>query len=317
MKKIMVVLSIVLSVGVLSACSGTEDNREVRVVTTLFPQYDMVRSLAGDKVDLSLTLPPGVSAHTYEPTPSTVIDLLNADLLIYSSDMLEPWVEDFLAANDVGDLRVMNLSEFVILLEEDHGDEEEEEEDDHDHGDADPHYWADPLNAKLMLNAIALELERLLEDDVDFIRENKEVYLEELDHLHEEFLHLKEERAIDILMHGGHNAIGYFIERYDIEYVNPYEGFSTDAEPTPARIANMIDVMNEFNIGYLFSETLLSQTVANTIVEQTGAEILYIYSGGNLSKSEFDDGLTFLEMMEHNLIQYRIGLGYDETDHAH
>jgi zinc transport system substrate-binding protein len=67
----------------------------------------------------------------------------------------------------------------------------------------------------------------------------------------------------------------------------------------------------------LFSETLLSQTVANTISEQTGAEILYIYSMGNLSKDEFESGLTFLDMMEHNLTQYRIGLGYDETDHTH
>jgi ABC-type Zn uptake system ZnuABC Zn-binding protein ZnuA len=76
-------------------------------------------------------------------------------------------------------------------------------------------------------------------------------------------------------------------------------------------------MMQEYQLDYLFSETLVSQTVANTISEQTGASILYIYSMGNIAKEEFDAGLTLLEMLEHNLIQYRIGLGYDETDHTH
>ena len=119
------------------------------------------------------------------------------------------------------------------------------------------------------------------------------------------------------MMHGGHNAIGYFVERYNLIYVNPYEGFSTDAEPTPSAISYMIDLMNTNNIEYLFSETLISDTVASTIKEQTGAEILYLYAGGNLSKDDFDSGLTFLEMMEHNLEQYKIGFGYDEADHEH
>jgi len=316
MKKIVIAFSVLLMIGTLSACNSTvEENGNIKVVTTLFPQYDMVRSLAEDKVDVTLTLPPGVSAHTFEPTPSMMIDILNADLFIYSSDMLEPWVQSFLDSNNTGDLKILNLSEYVVLIE---GMDHDEEEDGHDHDyEVDPHYWSDPLNAKLMVNAIARELEDLLEDDIDFINQNKERYLEELDHYHEEFVHLEETRELDIIMHGGHNAIGYFIERYDLEYINPYEGFSSDAEPTPLRISNMIDLMEDYQIQYLFSETLLSQTVANTISEQTGAEILYIYSMGNLSKDEFESGLTFLDMMEHNLTQYRIGLGYDETDHTH
>ena len=79
----------------------------------------------------------------------------------------------------------------------------------------------------------------------------------------------------------------------------------------------MIDVMTEHNIDYLFSEKLISDTVANTIREQIGAEILYLYAGGNLSKEDFESGLTLLDMMEHNLDQYKIGFGYNETDHQH
>jgi zinc transport system substrate-binding protein len=279
--------------------------------------------LAGDKVDFSLTLPPSMSAHSYEPTPSTVIDVLEADLFIYSSDALEPWVEDVLTENETDDLVVLNLSMFVALIDgahdHDHEGEEEHDEDEHDHGDIeyDPHYWSDPMNVKLMVNTIARELERLLPSEVETIQANRDLYLEELDHLHEEFLHLEEYRTTDYMMHGGHNAIGYFVERYNLVYVNPYEGFSTDAEPTPSAISNMIDLMNTHNIEYLFSEKLISDTVASTIKEQTGAEILYLYAGGNLSKDDFDSGLTFLEMMEHNLEQYKIGFGYDEADHEH
>lgn len=317
MKKIMSFLLVFLLVFVVSGCTNTsEDNGKIKVVTTLFPQYDIVRSLAGDKVDLSLTLPPGVSAHTYEPTPSTVIDILNADMFIYSSDELEPWVSNVLSENDTGDLLVLNMSEFVILMD---GEEYHTEDDDHNHeeGEIDPHYWTDPLNVTLMINVITRELWRLMPDVEEELALAKNQYLEELDHLHDEFVHLQMERETDYMMFGGHNAVGYFVARYGINYVNPYEGFSTDAEPTPSAITAMIDLMNTHNIEYLFSETLISTGVANTIEEQTGAEILYIYAGGNLSKDEFERGLTFLEMMEHNLEQYRIGFGYDETDHEH
>lgn len=321
MKKTILIFTILLSLFLLSSCdTKTEEDNTIKVVTTLFPQYDMVRSLAGDKVELSLTLPPSVSAHTYEPTPSIVIDILSADLLIYSSDELEPWVENVIEANDTGDLKVLNLSEYVLLIDGLIDEEEEEDEDeDHDHedGEIDPHYWSDPINAKLMVNAISKELEELLLDDQEEIKEEALKYIEELNSLNDDFLDLEEHRSIDIMMHGGHRSIGYFVERYNVTYVNPYEGFSSDAEPTPARIAYMIDIMDENNIDYLFSETLLSQTVATTIQEQTGAEILYIYSMGNLSKEEFDNGLTFLDMMKHNLEQYRIGLGYDESNNTY
>jgi len=321
MKKILGFFALMVLMVTLSACQNTsEENTEVKVVTTLFPQYDIVRSLAGDKVDLSLTLPPSMSAHSYEPTPSSVIEVLEADLFIYSSDALEPWVENVLSENETDDLVVLNLSMFVALIDgADNHLGEEEGEDDHDHGDIiyDPHYWGDPMNVKLMVNTIARELERLLPSEVETIQANRDLYLEELDHLHEEFLHLEENRTTDYMMHGGHDAIGYFVERYNVVYVNPYEGFSTDAEPTPSAISYMIDLMNTNNIAYLFSETLISDTVANTIKEQTGAEILYLYAGGNLSKDEFDSGLTFLEMMEHNLEQYKIGFGYDEADDEH
>jgi len=318
MRKILSIFLLALLGLSLSACEESEDNGQVKVVTTLFPQYDIVRSLAGDKVDLSLTLPPSVSAHSYEPTPSSVIDLLESDLFIYSSDALEPWVHDVLSDHEEGDLVVLNLSMYVALIDgaSDHIHEEEEDHS-HEEIDYDPHYWSDPLNVKLMVNVIARELEILLPSELESIRANRDLYLEELDHLHEEFLHLEEHRATDYMMHGGHNAVGYFVDRYNYVYVNPYEGFSTDAEPTPSAIANMIDLMTEHNIGYLFSEKLISDTVANTIREQTTAEILYLYAGGNLSKEEFDGGLTFLEMMEHNLEQYKIGFGYDEENHQH
>ena len=160
-----------------------------------------------------------------------------------------------------------------------------------------------------IFNIISHKLEDLLIDDIDEIREQKNDYLEALDIFHDQFIDLENHRTVDTIMHGGHRAIGYFVDRYNLIYVNPYEGFSTDAEPTPSKIAYMIDLMETNEISYLYSEMLLSQIVSNTIQEQTGAEILYIYSMGNLSKDDFDNGLTFLDMMEHNLIQYQIGLG--------
>jgi len=187
-----------------------------------------------------------------------------------------------------------------------------EDSDDEGQGVLDPHFWLDPLNAEQMVIDVRDALIDLLPEHEDEITQNAEDYIASLNELHEEMLHVRENVEFSVVMHGGHNAFNYFMSRYDIEYITPYRGYSTDAEPTSGAIREMIDRMDEYGINYLFSEKLISESVANTISEQTGAEILYIYDGENAPVDEFNEGITFLDMMRHNIEQYKIGLNYSE-----
>ncbi|MFP4078815.1 MAG: metal ABC transporter substrate-binding protein, partial [Candidatus Izemoplasmataceae bacterium] len=239
------------------------------------------------------------------------------------------------------DLEVLDLSEHVELIDKDHdhhhheedgdhheedGDHHNDHDEDHDghddedthddedaHGDVDPHIWNDPLNAIEMVDAIESALEDIVdEDDHDAIVQNTDAYTQELMTYHEDVLHVLEHSSHDVIMHGGHNAFGYFVRRYDLEYVTPYEGFSTDSEPTPGAISDMVDTMNDHGVDTLFAETLIDPRVAEAISEETGAEILYLHSAGNVSKEAFEDGITFMDMMRENLETFKEGLDYDE-----
>lgn len=322
MKKISIAIIMLITILSLTACQRNDDNdNDISVVTSLFPQYDVVRALGEDNVSLTYILPPGVSAHTYEPTASTIISILEADVFIYASDELEMWVHDFLETYDTGDLIIINLSDHVTLIDiDDHEDELEvdddhgDEEDDHDHGDVDPHFWNDPHNMIDVVNTIARTLRHLLDQDAQItLDENQADYISRLEAIDEAMIDVVLNSDNPTLMHGGHNAMGYLIHRYDIHYVNPYNGFSSDATPTPQGITDMIATMEAEGIEYLFSDQLLSQAVATTIQDETGAEILYIYAGGNLSKEDFDQGLTLLDMFEHNITMLKIGFGYHDT----
>ncbi len=87
LSKIVLLLLSVLAVFVLTACSSDEENESDKqlIVTTLFPQYDFARQIAGEKAEVVLLLNPGTEAHDYDPTPSDMIKINNADLFIYGS----------------------------------------------------------------------------------------------------------------------------------------------------------------------------------------------------------------------------------------
>ncbi|MGM0436334.1 MAG: metal ABC transporter substrate-binding protein [Bacillota bacterium] len=322
MKKFVLLISVLVIFVSLAACSNnttSDESGKPLVMTTLFPHYDFAKTLGGDHVEVEYLLPPGTSAHSYEPSPQGVVRISGADLLIYTGDMMEPWVEDMVVGSGASEtLDLLNLSEHVELIELGESEEEHEEEDhdDHDHGDedVDPHFWTDPLNAIKMIENIEASLLELVEDDnaKAEISANADDYISALNQYHDDVLHVMANTEQDTIMHGGHNAFGYFVYRYNLEYITPYEGFSTDSEPTPGALSNMVDTMETHNVDTLFAETLIDPKVAEAIAEETDARILYLNTAGNVSKDALDEGVTYLDMMRENLETLKEGLDYND-----
>ncbi len=306
-------IAVVLTLLSLTGCQTTGEKDEKPVVlTTLFPQYDFVRAIAKDYVELEYLLPLGTSAHAYDPTPSDIIKIMDSDLFIYTGSVMEPWIDSDVLPNVTSGFNGLDLSEHVSLMANTHEHEEEEEEEDHHEGEFDPHYWTLPSNAKGMINAIRDELIELLPEKENEIRENADNYLVELDGLDAKWHNLVEHSSQLTIIYGGHFAFGYVGEYYGFETLSPYEGYTPNAEPSPQNIIALIDLMDELNINVVYYEQNMDPKVASAIAEPTNATLIQLNPAANLSADQFNQGLTYLEIMNQNIENLKQGMKYSE-----
>ena len=103
------------------------------VVTTIFPYYDFVRQIGGDRVRLNLVVPAGMDSHSFEPTPADMITIQKADLMICNGGAMEQWVDQVVASLDTSRLRRLTMMDYVDVVEEEVVEGMEEEEHGHEH----------------------------------------------------------------------------------------------------------------------------------------------------------------------------------------
>jgi len=301
MKKLWIGVMILLQVAVLSACatqlSGEpEPNGKIQVVTTLFPQYDFARAIGKDKAEVTLLLPPGVESHSYDPTPKDVVRIQKADLFIFTGKGMEPWADKTLDGITSSDLIVVDASIGVPLLE------------DADKGAFDPHIWTDPNNAMIMIDTILEAFVTADPENKAFYEANAEAYKTELRALDQEIKTALDGMENKTILYGGHFAFGYFAHRYGLSYLSPYTGFTPDAEPTPQKIAEMIDLMKSMKMKTIYFEELIDPKVARVIADETGAKLLLLHGAHNISKDELKNGVTYIQIMKENLERLKEGL---------
>lgn len=317
MKKIKVMVLILIMCSALTACggvstnstSGDENDGLPVVFATLFPQYDFVKQIAGDRVHVKLLLPPGVEAHSYDPTPKDIAGIDGADAFLYTGSVMEPWAVKIIETVKGSSVRVVDLSEGIKLIR---AEGVETSGGGHNEGVYDPHYWLDPNNAKMMVSHI---LEVLIEIDPQgesVYRTNAGAYLKELTQLDTDFYNLMAKAQVNTIYYGGHFVFGYFAERYGLVAMSPFEGFSPDAEPTPQHIAALIDAMKVAPYKVIYYEELVNPKIAVIVAEETGAEMLLLHGAHNLSKQELEQGVTYLDIMRQNLEKLKLGVGYRE-----
>lgn len=296
-------------------------DEQLQVVVTLFPHYDFARAIGGAYVSVDYLLPPGIESHSYEPTPKDMIKILDSDVFLYTNILMEPWIESIVSSIDVNKTSSVDLSENITLIKttnshthDDHDHEDEDEhEDEHEAGAYDPHYWTDPNNAILMVDMIEQVFISRMPDKATIFSDNAEKLRESLRQLDASFVDLVNRSESKTILSGGHFAFGYFAERYGLNNLSPYVGFSPDAEPTPKSIAELINTIKDTKAKAIFYEELIEPRVAKIISEETGAEMLLLHGAHNVSKSELESGVTYVEIMKGNLERLKIGLGYDES----
>ena len=308
MFKRLTVLFVVLAL--LSACQTTvqvEDKPQIMV--SLFPQYDIIRQIAQDKVDVELFLPAGSEPHSYEPSASTLMKIVEADLFVYSSDELEPWVKRLVEGNASENLIVLDASNGITLLEADHGHEGEDE--DEEELAFDPHYWLDPQNMIIMSESIRDALIEIDPEHEAFYIENANSYIASLKELDSNWQDLFDRAQLNQIIYGGHFAFGYLSHRFGLEILSPYSGYAPDAEPSAQALAGLMDVLAEKEINVIFYEELIDPRVARIIAEQAKVKIEVLHGAHNLNAEEMQAGWTYVSIMEDNIEKLKEALRYE------
>ena len=301
---------LILVLALLSACQTTvqvEDKPQIMV--SLFPQYDIIRQIAQDKVDVEMFLPAGSEPHSYEPSASTLMKIVEADLFVYSSDELEPWVKRLVEGNASEDLIVLDASNGITLLEADHGHEGEDE--DEEELAFDPHYWLDPQNMIIMSESIRDALIEIDPENEAFYIENANSYIASLKELDSNWQDLFDRAQLNQIIYGGHFAFGYLSHRFGLEILSPYSGYAPDAEPSAQALAGLMDVLAEKEINVIFYEELIDPRVARIIAEQAKVKIEVLHGAHNLNAEEMQAGWTYVSIMEDNIEKLKEALRYE------
>ncbi len=198
---------------------------------------------------------------------------------------------------------------------DDHGHDDHGHDHDHAHGEHDPHGWQDLAMGQVYVGNI---LEGLIEADPDneaAYRENAERYINEMQATDDEIRQLIGEIPASTSVITGHDSFGYFANAYGLRFLSPV-GLSTEAEPSAADMARLIDVIREQNVKALFHENMTSPAIINQLSEETGLPIAgTLYSDALAAKG---DASTYLGMMRHNAQVLHDALaGHDDHGHDH
>ncbi|MFZ5642003.1 MAG: metal ABC transporter substrate-binding protein [Bacillota bacterium] len=287
----------------VSTAQNNNSKDKVKVYTTIYPLYDFAKNVGGDRAEVTNILPPGAEPHHWEPTPGDMVNINKSDIFIYCGAGLESWVGSILNNTDNKKMTVVDSSKGVDLLDPDEGDHHDDEggtsEDRHLHDNKDPHIWLDPANARIMVDNILEGFVKADPDNKDFYTNNAIIYkarLTDLDNKYQTTLAGAKNRHFVV----SHDAFGYLARRYGLEQIS-IRGLSADSEPSPARMAEIISLVQKYGIKYIFTEDLISPKVSEAIAREAGVGTLVLSPLDGLAENEIKEGKDFIALMEKNL----------------
>jgi zinc transport system substrate-binding protein len=319
--KIIIIVSIIFLVAAAGICPAQttapsgDKAAKIKLVATLFPLYDFAKNIGQDRVEVTLLLPPGVEAHSFEPKPSDIVKITQADILVYTGKFMEPWVEKLVQGINNPKLKVVDASKGIVLRP---GDEDEDEhkhaaakgpakEHHHDHHGVDPHIWLDFDNAAQMVATLTDSLMQVDPNRGDFYSQHAKIYQEKLRSMDNRYKTELAQCPQKVIIHAGHFTFGYPARRYHLKYVAA-QGFTPDSEPTPKQLISLVKQINKYGLKHVYYEELVEPRVAKTISQETGATLLMLHGAHNISKEELAKGISFLAIMEDNLANLKTGL---------
>ncbi len=309
---------------------------KLTVVTTIFPQYDWVREILGDKISqtsLTLLLDNGVDLHSYQPTVQDIAKISDCDVFIYVGGESDKWVPSALKNARNKNMQVVNLLEVLgekVVEEEivegmqadddhDHEEHHHDEEDEHDeeeshehhhhHDDEeeveyDEHVWLSLRNAEILVKEIASAISKADSANASVYQANANAYCAKLDALDKKYIAARKSAKRDTLLFGDRFPFRYMVEDYDIKYFAAFVGCSAETEASFETVAFLAKKLNELKLGAVCQIESGDGKIAKTIISTAkakGVKTLTLDSLQSTTKQDIKKGASYLKSMEKNL----------------
>ena len=328
MKKITaLLLALFMLVGALAGCGKQNDTNQtdkLSIVTTIFPEYDWVREILGEKADnaeITMLLDNGVDLHSYQPTADDIVKISDCDLFIYVGGESDEWVEDALRNAANGNMKVINLLEVLgdsVKTEEivegmqeeehEHEDAEEHEHEDaeeHEHEEeADEHVWLSLKNAKMLVRVISKALQELDPNNKDIYAANADAYVKKLSALDAEYQAAVDAASNKTILFGDRFPFRYLVDDYGLRYYAAFVGCSAETEAGFETISFLAKRVDEWKLPCVLTIEGAQHKIAETVVRNTTAKnqrVLTMDSMQSTTSKDVKNGTTYLSVMEKNL----------------
>ena len=328
-------LALAVAVSLLAGCgkknvteSGESESDKLRVVATIFPGYDWVHQIMGNRAaaaDLTMLLDNGVDLHSYQPTTDDIIKVFDCDLFIYVGGESDGWAENALKTAANKDIKVVSLLEVLgerVKTEEivegmqdaDHAHAHDHEHDHgHDHGEeADEHVWLSLKNAKTLVGAIADALQELDPDNKDTYAANASAYIEKLSALDGAYQSAVDGAARKTVLFGDRFPFRYLVDDYGLSYYAAFAGCSAESEASFETVSFLAKKVDELGLPCVLTIEGKNHKLAETIVQSTAGKnqkVLTMDSMQSMTSKDAANGATYLSVMEQNLSVLKEALG--------
>lgn len=350
MKKVFsALLAVLMLAGILAGCTNSSDvptvsttaaantaasqtealaHTKVSIVTTIFPEYDWVKEILGDKADnaeITMLLDNGVDLHSYQPTADDIVKISDCDLFIYVGGESDEWVDGALKNATNKNMKVINLldvlgnsvkaEEVVEGMQETEHDHEDDGAEEHDHeeeAEYDEHVWLSLKNAKTLVGAISDALQELDPDSKDIYAANADAYGKKLSALDAEYQKAVSAGTYKTVLFGDRFPFRYLVDDYGLSYYAAFVGCSAETEASFETVSFLAKKVDELKLPCVLTIEGAQHKIAETIVQNTAEKnqkILTMDSMQSTTSQDVASGTTYLSVMEKNLSVLKEALG--------
>ncbi len=309
MKKIISLLLIFAILLGAAACSAMpkEDSSELKIVCTVFPQYDWIRNILGKrikKVELTLLMDNGADLHNYQTTVEDMMKISSSDLFVYIGGESDKWVPAALKQTANPFQKAIKLMDYITPLETGSGAAHQHDSEDAHQHTHDEHLWLSLKNATTLTRLLAKELGELDPEYKELYSANAEVYIQKLNQLDQGYQETINGAARKTLLFADRFPFIYLAKDYGLEHIAAFSGCSAEVEVSFSTMAHLIEKIDALQLPYIMVTETGDQELAKTILKKTkdkNQKVLVMNSIQSITASQIKKGIDYLSLMEENL----------------
>ncbi len=319
--------------------SINQNKKTIKVVSTIFPIYDIVRNVVPkENYELTLLLDSGIDIHNFSPTAKDILKIGEADLFIHIGGESDKWVDKTIESSQNKQIKIVNLmnelatfvkeEEIVEGMQHEHEEEhegethdeqehegethdehegethKEGEELDHEEHENDEHIWLSIRNAKEMTKAISKTLSSIDIENKDEIEKNTVAYIEKLDALDKKYVEVSQNKKYDTILFGDRFPFRYLVDDYGLKYFAAFSGCSAEAEASFETVAFLANKLDELNLKHICALKGAEPRIAKIIVttsKDKNRDIVLFNSMEGITNINDVENTNYIKIMEENL----------------